>query len=582
MEKTHMLRKTLVILVLLSLVIPLGLATAQFPPPPPGFYTAMADLGVRLGKSFSLSCSNPNDGASCKASDPLLNWAWSENTYENDALGCPNLAVTATGFRKGYVFELTYNNVLYDYRQDQTTGKLSLCSIGGNAAPVQPSSNNGGGQSPQDFSQCPLPPRLTVGAQARVGGNGIPNNMRAEPGQSGAFLGEIPSGASFAVVGGPRCSSNLVWWQVTYNGVTGWTAEGQGGDYWLEPINASPTGQVLLPVNATNVNSLQMISNTVLPAVSTYNGAYSDAARSFVASAPSSELYILRMFDANGTTTIRMPSTAWLVGTFGAWMAVVEPNQTLVGGTIKLFQMSTDVANPATQMGAATFAVGEAQAIAVSNNGSMIAVGMVEQSAAAIFRVEVQITSSGVQPVSLPVSAPIAALAFSPDGTSLRILTSDGFISFYNTTSWQIERSFQTFGYLAGQTTGLASRMVFSANNKYMATVAVNLTTGNSVVQIWDLTANSNIATLEVPKAQKGTVSDVAFSPDGSVLAVGSVIAQTPNGAVDLYAVPTGTFLRTVSTQNVSRMLIDNSGVLHIFINTPPSGQAWQVWAVPQ
>ncbi len=83
---------------------------------------------------------------------------------------------------------------------------------------------------------CPgTPPlRLSVGAQGRVTSSAS-NNFRAAPGLGGALLGAIPGGASFQVVGGPRCVDGYTWWQVTYQGTTGWTASGQDNTYWLEP-----------------------------------------------------------------------------------------------------------------------------------------------------------------------------------------------------------------------------------------------------------------------------------------------------------------------------------------------------------
>jgi hypothetical protein len=36
---------------------------------------------------------------------------------------------------------------------------------------------------------------------------------------------------------GPVCGENLAWWQVDYNGLVGWTAEGQGNEYWLESLS---------------------------------------------------------------------------------------------------------------------------------------------------------------------------------------------------------------------------------------------------------------------------------------------------------------------------------------------------------
>ncbi len=45
----------------------------------------------------------------------------------------------------------------------------------------------------------------------------------------------MPGGATFTVIGGPICSDGFRWWQITYNGLNAWTADGQGAEYWLAP-----------------------------------------------------------------------------------------------------------------------------------------------------------------------------------------------------------------------------------------------------------------------------------------------------------------------------------------------------------
>jgi hypothetical protein len=63
--------------------------------------------------------------------------------------------------------------------------------------------------------------------------------MRDQPNLNANRVGSIPGGASFNILQGPVCdgTSGIAWWQVNYNGVVGWTAEGQGAVYWLEPVN---------------------------------------------------------------------------------------------------------------------------------------------------------------------------------------------------------------------------------------------------------------------------------------------------------------------------------------------------------
>ncbi len=84
--------------------------------------------------------------------------------------------------------------------------------------------------------QCPgfLPSRVTIGGYARVT-PGLPNNLRAEASTSGAWVGSVPGGATVYVMLGAVCGPNTAWWLVSYNGVTGWTMEGVGNVYWLEP-----------------------------------------------------------------------------------------------------------------------------------------------------------------------------------------------------------------------------------------------------------------------------------------------------------------------------------------------------------
>ena len=84
--------------------------------------------------------------------------------------------------------------------------------------------------------QCPgaPPSRLIVGGSGRVT-PGDPNILRDQAGSSRS-LGIIPAGATFSVLAGPLCASNgVAWWQVQYNGLTGWTAEGAGSIYYLAP-----------------------------------------------------------------------------------------------------------------------------------------------------------------------------------------------------------------------------------------------------------------------------------------------------------------------------------------------------------
>ena len=80
------------------------------------------------------------------------------------------------------------------------------------------------------------PARLAPNSQAKVL-PGVPNNIRSNIGTVGTqVLGVMPAGATFTITGIGQCDSQgLRWYPISYQGVTGWTAEGQGSEYWIAP-----------------------------------------------------------------------------------------------------------------------------------------------------------------------------------------------------------------------------------------------------------------------------------------------------------------------------------------------------------
>ena len=81
-----------------------------------------------------------------------------------------------------------------------------------------------------------LPARLVVGNSGVVSTNTTPNNVRSEA-ATGSAIGQLQPGEDFQVLAGPVCVDGMYWWQIdNYHGLVGWTAEGVGTEYWLEPI----------------------------------------------------------------------------------------------------------------------------------------------------------------------------------------------------------------------------------------------------------------------------------------------------------------------------------------------------------
>lgn len=78
--------------------------------------------------------------------------------------------------------------------------------------------------------------RLSVGSLGRVT-PGDANNVRDVAAAGGTLIGQIPGGDSFTVLEGPVCDpAGRAWWRVDYKGLVGWTIEGQGDTYYLEPL----------------------------------------------------------------------------------------------------------------------------------------------------------------------------------------------------------------------------------------------------------------------------------------------------------------------------------------------------------
>lgn len=80
-----------------------------------------------------------------------------------------------------------------------------------------------------------ISPSLARGGTGQVIPDQGANRLRSEPSLNGEVIGNIPGGDSFAVLSDYVCADGYIWWQVEYNGLTGWTAEGEGDTYWLQP-----------------------------------------------------------------------------------------------------------------------------------------------------------------------------------------------------------------------------------------------------------------------------------------------------------------------------------------------------------
>jgi hypothetical protein len=80
--------------------------------------------------------------------------------------------------------------------------------------------------------------QLESGSEAVVA-PGDPNRVRSEPKKGDNLIAEILTGTVIKVLRGPFCADGLVFWRVQSDSIPGgqgWTAEGDGNEYYLEPI----------------------------------------------------------------------------------------------------------------------------------------------------------------------------------------------------------------------------------------------------------------------------------------------------------------------------------------------------------
>jgi len=119
------------------------------------------------------------------------------------------------------------------------TGTPAITQPLATAIVTQTVSPGGTSGTAQACSGAP-PSRLQVGGRAVVDTTrDIPNNVRTEASLDGDVVGLAQPGEEVQILNSPPvCAAGFLWWRVrTAGGVEGWTAEGEGSEYWLRPLD---------------------------------------------------------------------------------------------------------------------------------------------------------------------------------------------------------------------------------------------------------------------------------------------------------------------------------------------------------
>jgi WD40 repeat protein len=121
-----------------------------------------------------------------------------------------------------------------------------------------------------------------------------------------------------------------------------------------------------------------------------------------------------------------------------------------------------------------------------------------------------------------------AAVDFSPDGSMLAVANSNGPIMLWDISSWQLVRTLDN--------PNLSHDIAFSPDGSQLAVHREP----NAMVKLWDVASGQLLRTF--PQISENYIHGVAFSPDGTLLAS----AGADRGTTLVWSVATGQVLRTL------------------------------------
>ncbi len=456
---------------------------------------ALNDLSNRVGQTLAITD---------------VNWQWFQETYPSTALGCEGGQGTGGDF-PAYQFLLTYAGVTYDYRVSADNTIVVLCSqLDPNQSTPTPPLDEQYSNRLCIESEGDLPymrTRLNVGLDAEVTSGVL--NFRAGPSPNAEVLQQIPTGVPFRIEGGPSCIEEFVWWYVNANGQLGYVAEGQNGDYFIEPQRPDPL-QSRETISTANMNQLQQLTSIVGNFVPNLSWA-SDGLRFVMPGAVGSDsIWLYRtdqltllpeIIESDETmTTIEMhPNGTQAMfgteqGTVHLWQVIPDPNINIFE-TLFLNTHQRAITSIAFSPDGARFASAGQSALTTVN---------VDKTWAAIIW-DVQ-TVSQVAIIS-GHNGLIRDMAWSPDGTTIVTGADDSTVRFWDAS---------TGAQLGVVEVGVpVSNIQFSSNGQF---VAVGLSQSDGRVLLLDSAARALVAQYQVTAAG---VSSIAFSPDNTMLLVG-------------------------------------------------------------
>lgn len=189
----------------------------------------------------------------------LKNWTWEQKSFGDASLDCPKEGESYTQqVVEGYIFNLTYANIIYEYHVSADGNIAVLCQQTDLAeATEEPGVFSDGYNNPL----CPAPEEgqatyMRTFLKPNIGGQVLADesaDIRVEANQAAESLAQMPAGALFYTQDGFICADGVIWRTINFDGIIGWVAESENGNYFVSNTAPNPLQdhQVISSENAS-------------------------------------------------------------------------------------------------------------------------------------------------------------------------------------------------------------------------------------------------------------------------------------------------------------------------------------------